>query len=87
MNRKKYRDHPIIINLKKKNFPDNEKINLVFSIVEEDLLSYISIYLKDKVIRRTAFLRINDEVILNSTIAKIKDNEKSQNIEISFFKK
>ncbi|MHA2251814.1 MAG: hypothetical protein ACXAD7_15735 [Candidatus Kariarchaeaceae archaeon] len=85
MNRKKYRDHPTIVELKKKGMSDSSRINLIHQIDNEELLAYIAIFIKDDVIRRAAFLRIENESIVKFTMEKIKENEKLQNVKESFF--
>jgi hypothetical protein len=85
LNRKKYRDHPTIVELKKKGMSDSSRINLIHQIDNEELLAYIAIFIKDDVIRRAAFLRIENESIVKFTMEKIKENEKLQNVKESFF--
>jgi hypothetical protein len=75
VNRKTFRDHPIVVELKKKSVDDASKINLIYSISDELLLAYISIYIKDGVLRRTAFLRIGTESLIKDVLAKIKEIE------------
>jgi hypothetical protein len=75
VNRKTFRDHPIVVELKKKNVDDASKINLIYSVSDELLLAYIAIYIKDGVLRRTAFLRIGTESLIKEVLTKIKEIE------------
>jgi hypothetical protein len=75
VNRKTFRDHPIVVELKKTNVDDASKINLIYSVTDEMLLAYIAIYIKDGVLRRTAFLRIGTESLIKEVLAKIKEIE------------
>ncbi|MHA2030421.1 MAG: hypothetical protein ACW99Q_13605 [Candidatus Kariarchaeaceae archaeon] len=61
--------------LKKTNVDDASKINLIYSVTDEMLLAYIAIYIKDGVLRRTAFLRIGTESLIKEVLAKIKEIE------------
>ena len=64
-----------MVELKKKNVDDASKINLIYSISDELLLAYIATYIKDGVLRRTAFLRIGTEILIKDVLAKIKEIE------------